>query len=69
MSASAGISRRLFFRLAGGGIIVFVSFGPIAAFSQDAKRFYPEDFNAYLVIGSTGRVTVYSGKIEMGQGV
>jgi isoquinoline 1-oxidoreductase len=55
--------------LAGGGIIVFVSFGPIAAFSQDAKRFYPEDFNAYLVIGSTGRVTVYSGKIEMGQGV
>jgi isoquinoline 1-oxidoreductase len=69
VSASAGISRRRFFQLAGGGIIVLVSLGPAAAFSQDAKRFYPEDFNAYLVIGKNGRVTVFSGKIEMGQGV
>lgn len=69
MSAPAGISRRRFFHLAGGGIIVFVGLGPAALFSQDAKRFYPEDFNAYLVIGKNGRVTVFSGKIEMGQGV
>jgi nicotinate dehydrogenase subunit B len=69
VSAAAGISRRKFFHLAGGGIVVFVSLGPAAVFSQDAKRFYPEDFNAYLVIGRNGRVTVFSGKIEMGQGV
>jgi len=43
--------------------------GPFATRAQDAKRIYPEDFNAYLVIGENGRVTVFSGKIEMGQGV
>ena len=69
MSVRAGISRRKFFHLAGGGIVVFVGLGPMAVFAQNAKRFYPEDFNAYLVIGKNGRVTVFSGKIEMGQGV
>jgi nicotinate dehydrogenase subunit B len=69
MSTSPGMSRRTFFKLAGGGIVVFVGLGPLAAHSQDARRLYPEDFNAYLVIGENGRVTVFSGKIEMGQGV
>src|SRR5271165_6169051 len=69
MSERAGISRRRFFQLAGGGIVVFLSFAPAAVLAQEAKRFYPEDFNAYLVIGKDGRVTVFSGKIEMGQGV
>jgi nicotinate dehydrogenase subunit B len=69
MSAGAGISRRSFFKLAGGGIAVFIGLGPLPVFPQDAKRLYPEDFNAYLVIGENGRVTVFSGKIEMGQGV
>jgi isoquinoline 1-oxidoreductase len=63
------MSRRSFFKLVGGGIVVFVGLGPLALLSQDAKRLYPEDFNAYLVIGENGRVTVFSGKIEMGQGV
>ncbi|WP_296447885.1 xanthine dehydrogenase family protein molybdopterin-binding subunit [Rhodoferax sp. UBA5149] len=69
MSASAGVRRRSFFKLLGGGIVMFVDLGPLAAFAQDATRLYPEDFNAYLVIGENGRVTVFSGKIEMGQGV
>ena len=30
---------------------------------------YPSDFHAYLAIGADGRITVFSGKIEMGQGV
>ncbi|MGA8147570.1 MAG: molybdopterin cofactor-binding domain-containing protein [Gallionellaceae bacterium] len=69
MSTSVGMSRRTFLKLAGGGIVVFVGLGPLAVFSQDAKLLYPEDFNAYLLIGKNGRVTVFSGKIEMGQGV
>ncbi len=69
MSPSVGMSRRTFLKLAGGGIVVFVGLGPLAVFSQDAKLLYPEDFNAYLLIGKNGRVTVFSGKIEMGQGV
>jgi isoquinoline 1-oxidoreductase len=53
----------------GGGIVVLVNSGPLRVYAQGADRFYPEDFNAYLVIGHNGRVTVFSGKIEMGQGV
>jgi len=69
MSASVGMDRRTFFKAIGGGIVVFVGFDPAALFSQDRQRIYPEDFNAYLLIGRNGRVTVYTGKIEMGQGV
>jgi isoquinoline 1-oxidoreductase len=63
-----GLDRRRFFQLTGGGIAVFVGLGPSACFSQESKT-YPEDLNAYLLIGRDGRVTVFSGKIEMGQGV
>ena len=69
MSASVGMDRRTFFKLVGGGIVVFVGLDPAALFSQDRQRIYPEDFNAYLLIGENGRVTVFTGKIEMGQGV
>ncbi len=69
MSGPDGIDRRTFFGLVGGGVVVFVTLGPGAVFSQQRRRLYPEDLNAYLLIGSDGRVTVFSGKIEMGQGV
>jgi len=69
VSTSVGITRRSLFKVVGGGIVVFIGLGPFATRAQDAKRIYPEDFNAYLVIGENGRVTVFSGKIEMGQGV
>ena len=63
-----GIDRRTFLRLVGGGIAVFVTLGPEELFAQ-GQRIYPEDLNAYLLIGADGRVTVFTGKIEMGQGV
>jgi nicotinate dehydrogenase subunit B len=69
MSDPVRIDRRRFFQLTGGGIAVFVSLGPSALLSQESRAGYPEDFNAYLLIGKDGRVTVFSGKIEMGQGV
>ena len=37
--------------------------------ASSASPSYPEDINAYLLIGADGRVKVFSGKIEMGQGV
>jgi CO/xanthine dehydrogenase Mo-binding subunit len=67
--SNGGLTRRDFFRLVGSGIAVLVGSGTIAAFAQEGKRLYPEDLNAYLLIGADGRVTVFSGKIEMGQGV
>ncbi len=63
----AGIDRRKFCKLLGGGIVVLWASGTLELFAQ--RRAYPEDPNAYLRIDEMGRVTVFSGKIEMGQGV
>lgn len=59
--------RRSFLRAVGGGIVVLVRLRPNEALAQG--RGYPTDINAYLRIDESGRVTVFSGKIEMGQGV
>jgi nicotinate dehydrogenase subunit B len=64
---SPDLDRRSFLKLVGGGIVVLVRLGPSDAVAQG--RAYPTDINAYLRIGEDGRVTVFSGKIEMGQGV
>lgn len=69
MTVSLDMNRRSFVKLLGGGIVVFVSLGPSAVFGQGRRRGYPTDINAYLRIAEDGRVTVFSGKIEMGQGV
>jgi isoquinoline 1-oxidoreductase len=66
------VSRRDFLKRVGGGIVVFVAVGDPSLLSSalaEQQRGYPTDFNAYLRIGEDGRVTVFSGKIEMGQGV
>jgi nicotinate dehydrogenase subunit B len=66
----AGLDRRDFVRLLGGGIIVLFNADLSDLMGQETRtRGYPTDFNAYLRIAGDGRVTVYSGKIEMGQGV
>ena len=66
MSEPHAVSRRDFLCLAGGGIAVCVG---AAAFAAPGAPPYPDDIAAYLLIGGDGRVTVFSGKIEMGQGV
>ncbi|MBM3312168.1 MAG: isoquinoline 1-oxidoreductase, partial [Candidatus Aminicenantes bacterium] len=66
------LRRRDFFKLLGGGIIVVVAADEGAA--QEPARIpagrggYPTDFNAYLRVGTDGRVTCFTGKVEMGQG-
>ncbi|MBZ5639968.1 MAG: molybdopterin-dependent oxidoreductase [Acidobacteriia bacterium] len=69
MTTALDMDRRSFIKLVGGGVVVFVCLGPSALLGQDRRRAYPTDVNAYLRIGEDGRVTVFSGKIEMGQGV
>jgi isoquinoline 1-oxidoreductase len=64
------LSRREFVKLLGGGIIIICSLGdPSVLQARRRGRGYPDDFNAYLRIGADGRVTCFTGKIEMGQGV
>ena len=68
-------TRRDFLTRLGGGVVVFVTFGGLAT-AQEAARpaagaarpSLPTDFNAFLRIGEDGRVTCFTGKIEMGQG-
>jgi nicotinate dehydrogenase subunit B len=69
MNAAPGVDRRSFHKLAGGGIVILFGLNPSATPRAQERRIYPENFHAYLVIGEDGRVTVFSGKIEMGQGV
>jgi isoquinoline 1-oxidoreductase len=74
MSEAKAMDRRDFVKVLGGGILVTVNLGPLTLFNSTAEpayqgRGYPEDINAYLHIAEDGEVTLYSGKIEMGQGV
>ena len=70
----SSIDRREFLKVLGGGIIIFFSVGGPAE-SQERRRSpgsRPEsavDFNVFLRIGGDGRVTCFTGKIEMGQGI
>ena len=68
------IDRRDFLRLTSTGL--FVAFAvkppegtmrPVWNFAEQQRT--PPDFNAFLHIGANGRVTLFVGKIEMGQGI
>ena len=65
-----GLNRRSFLKIVGGVTIYFTVGDPVAMAQRwrDAPG-YPEDFNAYLRIGEDGRVSCFTGKIEMGQGI
>ena len=67
------VSRRRFLELFGSGIVIAVAGCDLGAQETAAPRGFerrlPDDFNAFLRIGDDGRVTCFTGKIEMGQGV
>ena len=68
-------SRREFLKRVGGGIVVFFVLRDSELFAAEpaarprgGRPGLPSDFNAFLRIGEDGRVTCFTGKIEMGQG-
>ena len=68
----AVVSRREFLKLLGGGILICMSPESILALQERGRQFgreEPLDFNAYLHIAEDGRVSCFTGKIEMGQGI
>jgi nicotinate dehydrogenase subunit B len=70
ISPGLPLSRREFIKLFGGGIVILFSVGePFLLEAQRRGQPLPEDFNAFLRIGEDGRVSCFTGKIEMGQGV
>lgn len=76
---AGNLDRRDFVRLLGGGIIIFFAADSPASALQGPPAKKPgfpgmggfmgaaPDLNAYLRIGEDGKITVFSGKIEMGQ--
>jgi nicotinate dehydrogenase subunit B len=67
------ISRREFLQMTGSGLLLvftvdFSAWPQEPAQIPSGRRGYPTDFNAYLHIGTDGRVTCLVGKVELGQG-
>jgi len=73
LSGRTTLERRDFLKLAGGGLVVFFTVGDALDAQIGGARGpdggYPDDPNAYLKVGADGRVTCFTGKIEMGQGI
>lgn len=65
------LDRREFVKKLGGGLIVILSLGDFSDLHAEIlqRRPMPTDLNVYLQIKEDGRVNLYTGKIEMGQGV
>ena len=65
------LSRLAFLKVMGGGLFVFFSVGH-SVLAQERPRLQrsgqslPDDFNAFVRIGEDGRVSCFTGKIEMG---
>jgi len=68
------LGRREFFKFLGAGLLVVSVLKPavVAQESGGARRrgdSLPKEIDAWLHIGESGRVTVYTGKAEMGQNI
>lgn len=68
-NAGLPLSRREFLAGVGGGIIILFLGCDADAQRSDGRRGLPSDFNAFLRIAEDGKVTCFTGKIEMGQGI
>lgn len=65
------VKRRDFFKLLGGGVVVYMSTGSpseLMALPLAQRREVPKDYNAFITIKEDGEVICHIGKIEMGQG-
>ena len=67
------MNRRDFLKSTGSGIFLYFTIGDLPFLQEEVqgprrRPSLPTDFNAFLKIGEDGRVSCYTGKIEMGQG-
>ncbi len=63
------VDRRDFLKYLGGGIVIAFTAGDPVLLAQQRQQRQPEDFNGYLLIQEDGQVKLFTGKIEMGQGI
>ena len=70
-----GLDRRAFFKVLGSGVVVGLSIK--SSLSQESGKVsnphseeeLPNSIAAWIHIAADGRVTVYTGKVEMGQNI
>ena len=71
------LARRDFFKLLGGGILIVFMLKETLSWQESGGResrgfgggALPQEIGAWLHIGENGAVTVYTGKVEVGQGI
>ena len=68
------LDRRTFLRLCGGGLLICLSASDTVADAQESGRHFgghelPQTISAWIHIGTDDRVTVYTGKVEVGQNI
>jgi len=72
IKAPFDVDRREFIKLLGGGLFILFTVGDTLGYIQQEQRRrgeLPTDFNAFLRIDEQGKVSCFTGKIEMGQGI
>lgn len=72
MPRSVQLDRRDFLKFLGGGLLVCLT--PTSAWAQESGRTFgghelPKDVGAWLHIAAEGQVTVFTGKVEVGQNI
>ncbi len=68
------LDRRKFFKFLGAGVLVISVLKPAVAAQESGggqrrRPELPKDVDAWLHLGENGKVTVYTGKVEMGQNI
>jgi isoquinoline 1-oxidoreductase len=70
------LARRDFFKALGGGLLIIWALGDALAQQEsgggrqrNSGRLLPQEIGAWLHIGEDGAVTVYTGKVEVGQDI
>ena len=71
-SRSVQLDRRDFLKVLGAGVLVCLT--PTSAWTQESGRAFgghelPKDVSAWLHIAANGKVTVFTGKVEVGQNI
>lgn len=72
LSYAFQVNRRDFVKLLGGGLLICVCFRPGQAQESGALRHneqLPDALDAWLHINESGAVTIFTGKVEMGQNI
>lgn len=67
---SFNVTRRRFFHVMGGGLaIAFSSYKSVAGVDEDDEKLPEDQVGAWIHVGESGNVTIYTGKAEVGQNI